>query len=96
LPRHHRTGVVDRRGPAFAVGLCAVGGDREDRPCQNAVERALVGEVGQNAADIGDRAAHAQDRHAAQADQDADPGAEAQRLVGDEGGEQGHKHRLGL
>ena len=46
-------------------------------PESDAVERALVREVGQHAAHIGERAAHAQDRHAAQADQDADPGAEA-------------------
>ena len=53
------------------------GGDREDRARQDAVERALVREVGQHAADIGEPAAHAQDRDSAQAHQDAGPCAEA-------------------
>ena len=57
----------------FADGA---GGDGEDRAREHAVKRALVREVGQHAAHIGERAAHAQDRHAAEADQDADPGAE--------------------
>ena len=65
-------------------------------PESDAEQRALVREVGQHRAHVGEGAAHAQDRHAAKADQDADPGAEPQRFMGDEGREQGDEHRLGL